>query len=509
MPNFFNDFSQKFPCQNSGACSLDPSSDALNVLLMNEIKQLAFYIVKLSEFNEEETSAGLISDEIKAIASFGIDALTVIILNTAIRLNDYKELLYSLETYKLRAREEYLKSSKSKGIKYELIQNSVNLPKNLSDDNLLNEFLRLGEEVILEKRREFEPKKFDLIEIIIFFAKTVSINLKKLRTLKDDKGGDDKGGDEFFDNLKILKFLNLINIPSNKIEKLKRKICDFSEFSFEIWKKLTKETENKYGKREMADINLEIKEGKSILVSGSDLDELDKILSATEGTGINVYTNSSLFMAFSYPHFKKYKHLVGHFGAQGGENDFNKFKGPVFLTRNFLQKVDFLRRGTFFTTKIIAPDKMIKIKDDDFCPIIDFALNSEGFSKEDEKFLKKVVLKYDKDEIDRVLESLKTGKVTVVIGSYKNEEILKNFIEKETVELDSPIEIQLLIYILEKTKCEGISLVFAQCSANIMNMLLSTLNMNPDKIYFAKCPNAIINPHIIKGLGEEFGVEML
>ncbi len=69
--------------------------------------------------------------------------------------------------------------------------------------------------------------------------------------------------------------------------------------------KLTETLEKTYGKRIENNINFEIKEGKSILVSGSDLNELDKLLEAVEGEDINIYTNSSLFSAFCYPHFLK------------------------------------------------------------------------------------------------------------------------------------------------------------------------------------------------------------
>ena len=41
--------------------------------------------------------------------------------------------------------------------------------------------------------------------------------------------------------------------------------------------------------------------GKAILVSGHDLHDLDKILKATEGTGINVYTHGELLPAHGYP----------------------------------------------------------------------------------------------------------------------------------------------------------------------------------------------------------------
>lgn len=488
MPNFFSEFSDKSGCLNSGMCSVDPSSYALEELLLNEIKQIAFYVVKLSEFSRIDT------DDIQNAMAFAVKALTVVILNTAIRLEDYKELIYGLENEKNKTRESYLECCKNKKIKYELVENAIALPKKAS----LNDLLKAGEAIVVEKQREYEPKKLDLIELIIIFAKTTAINVEKLKHLGFENG-------EL--NFKILKFLNVTNIPANKIEKLKRKICDFSKTSLEVWKKLIQKTEEKYGAREDGHINIEIKEGKSILVSGVDLDELEKLLNAAENSGVNVYTNSALFMAYAYPYFRKYKCLKGHFGSYDVQTDFTNFKGPVFATQNFLQRVDYLRRGTIYTTKIVAPERMVHIKNYDFRPLIENALKSEGFLKEDEKVFETVELKYNREEIDKIIEGAKEGEICVIVGSYKKEETAAKFKGKTLIMLDSPVEIQLLIHILEKTGCKNLTLVFMHCGLSIINILLSTLDMNPEKIYFAECPNSLINPHVIKALREEFGVE--
>ncbi|NVP03037.1 hydroxylamine reductase, partial [Photobacterium damselae subsp. damselae] len=55
-------------------------------------------------------------------------------------------------------------------------------------------------------------------------------------------------------------------------------------------------------------------EGKGILVTGHDLDLLERLLIATEGTGINVYTHSEMLPAHGYPELRKYSHLKGNVG---------------------------------------------------------------------------------------------------------------------------------------------------------------------------------------------------
>ncbi len=490
MANFYNDYQDRKNCNNIGgdgaSCSIDPSTYALEELLLNEIKQIAFYVTKLADFNLQNEN----------IMQKAIRALSVILINTAFRMDDYKNLLYNLEIDKLEVREKYLECAKENRIKYELVENAIKLPEKATLTNLL----RAGEALVLEKRNSYEPKKLSLIELITFFAKTTSINIEKLSHLgfKNPEW-----------NFQILKFLNLTNISSKKTEKLKQSICDFSKISFDIWKKLTETLEKTYGKRIENNINFEIKEGKSILVSGSDLDELDKLLEAVEGEDINIYTNSSLFSAFCYPHFLKYKNLIGHFGDENAEIDFTNFKGVIFTTQNFLQKVDYLRHGTIYTTKIIAPEKMIRVTDYDFKPLIENALKTTGFAKEDVQKSKEVTLKYNIQDIDNIIEGANGKEIYVIVGSYNKEEILKKFEGKTLIKLDSPVEIQLLIHILNKTNCTNLVLVLTHCTPNTINILLSTLFSNPVKIYFAKCPNYLINPHIIAALTEEFDVEMI
>lgn len=486
MSNFFNEFSDKSSCQNSGMCSVDPSSYALEELLLNEIKQIAFYVVKLADYNLQNMD----------IAQSAVNALSVIIINTALRFEDYKNLLYKLEAQKTSIKEEYLKCCTERKIKYELVENAIKLPKTPSLTNIL----KAGESIVIEKRNEYEPKKLDLIELIIIFAKTTSANLIKLKNL---------GFSNPEWNYKVLKFLNLTNISSIKKDKLIDKICKFSNFAFEIWKKLIEQLEKRYGKRTECTIPFEIKEGKSILVSGSDLDELEKLLDAVNGTNINVYTNSSLFTAFCYPYFSKYKNLIAHFGGENAANDFANFKGPIFATENFLQKVDYLRRGTIYTTKLIAPERMVRITDYNFTPMIENALNSEGFTPADAKTRESVTLKYNLEEIDKIIKNTADKEICVIVGSYKKEEITKRFANYALIELESPVEIQLVVHILSTAQAEKLNFVFTHCSPNTINMLLSTLHSAPKKIYFAKCPNSLINPHIIRALTDEFNVEVL
>lgn len=95
---------------------------------------------------------------------------------------------------------------------------------------------------------------------------------------------------------------------------------------------------SRYGHPEPTQVNLGVKEGPAILVSGHDLRDLEELLQQTEGTGVNVYTHGEMLPANAYPAFKKYAHFVGNYGDAWyrQQDDFEKFGGAILMTTNCL-----------------------------------------------------------------------------------------------------------------------------------------------------------------------------
>ena len=91
-----------------------------------------------------------------------------------------------------------------------------------------------------------------------------------------------------------------------------------------------------FGHPEPTTVPLGPKKGKAILVSGHDLEDLEKLLQQTEGTGINIYTHGEMLPAHGYPGLKKYKHLYGHYGTawQNQRKQFPDFPGAILITTN-------------------------------------------------------------------------------------------------------------------------------------------------------------------------------
>ena len=91
-----------------------------------------------------------------------------------------------------------------------------------------------------------------------------------------------------------------------------------------------------YGNPEISEVNIGVRNNPGILVSGHDLKDIEELLQQTEGTGIDIYTQSEMLPAHYYPQLKKYKHLAGNYGNAWWKQkeEFESFNGPILFTTN-------------------------------------------------------------------------------------------------------------------------------------------------------------------------------
>lgn len=141
-----------------------------------------------------------------------------------------------------------------------------------------------------------------------------------------------------------------------------------------------------YGHPEPTQVNLGVKEGPAILVSGHDLGDFHELLEQTKGTGVKIYTHGEMLPANAYPVFKKYDHLVGNYGGswwqQGSE--FARFNGAILMTTNCLIPPRASYKDRLFTTGVVAWPDVTHIPDradgkpKDFGPVIARALQCQS-----------------------------------------------------------------------------------------------------------------------------------
>ena len=175
-----------------------------------------------------------------------------------------------------------------------------------------------------------------------------------------------------------------------------------------------------YGDPEPTQVNIGVREGSAILISGHDLRDLDELLQQTEGKGVNIYTHGEMLPANAYPAFKKHPHFVGNYGGSWWhqQQEFEKFGGAILMTTNCIVKPKPSYQDKIFTTGMAGWPGVQHIPDrqgggqKDFGPVIARALEL-GSPQELEQgtipigFAHTAVLSV----ADKVVEAVKSGAI--------------------------------------------------------------------------------------------------
>ncbi|MBI2700562.1 MAG: hydroxylamine reductase [Mycobacterium sp.] len=155
--------------------------------------------------------------------------------------------------------------------------------------------------------------------------------------------------------------------------------------------------------------------GKAILVSGHDLHDLARILEATEGTGINVYTHGELLPAHAYPELHKHSHLAGNYGGawQDQQRDFTAFPGPIVMTSNCLIEPRPAYRNRIFTTGPVGWPGIRHLDTNNLSLVVKAAQSLPGFTAEVPA--ETVMTGFGRDAVlnvaDAVIQAVKDGAI--------------------------------------------------------------------------------------------------
>jgi hydroxylamine reductase len=131
--------------------------------------------------------------------------------------------------------------------------------------------------------------------------------------------------------------------------------------------------------------------GKAILVSGHDLDDLEKVLELADQQNdppIYVYTHSETLPAHGYPKLRAHRSLAGNYGGawwkQRQELDAFAKHGVALMTTNCTLDPKPSYAASMFTTGEVGVDASVHLSGhDDFPRLIEAALAAPGFSEED------------------------------------------------------------------------------------------------------------------------------
>ena len=120
------------------------------------------------------------------------------------------------------------------------------------------------------------------------------------------------------------------------VEELIRMTMRTGEMALAVMKKLDEANTTIYGNPYPHKVDVTIKKGPFIIVSGHDLKDLEMLLEQTKDMGINIYTHGEMLPCHGYEGLKKYPHLIGNFGGawQEQQKQFDNLPGCILMTTN-------------------------------------------------------------------------------------------------------------------------------------------------------------------------------
>ena len=498
-------------CVSRGICSIDPRTSALQEILLMYLKISAYYVqlLKKAEFKI------LILDGIRELV---LDTISAMVSNQEFSVADFEIISERYNEILPNLIEEYEQYCRLNNLEPKFYRTKLKFKKSTD----LSKYIRMGEKEFLRKIQNSEKNVVDLYRILFVVLKSICINILDLKAY--DKNADDG-------YLSILKVLNFINNDETNIEKIKGLLEEIVQIDVSLLKSLRNEQERLYGKQTLADVSYSTTPSHAILAVGSSLNELEHLLEASKNKDIHIYTHDKMLIAHTFPKFREYKNLKGHYGKSSETCllDFATFPGPIVLTKHSLFNVENFYRGRLYTTDLNYSKGIIKIENGDFSDVIEMALNEKGF-KSGRTYESKIAgFDFDKtaDSIKEKLDSFNYKKL-IIIASSCNTKDWKNYFEdifskansdtliinissyKERdniINLNSEFDEFSIIKILENIKGFDklkTAVFFPECDLHTISSIIYLQKKFGFDVFVGKCSPIIINPVLFETLFELF-----
>ncbi len=422
--NFFDESPYCTEYNAEGTCTFDPSIISIKESILHYLKQLAYYTLKLLDYDYEE------EETIKLI----FQMLSSVIVNADFNSSEFKNAILKIKTKIKEYEDLYKKLSIEKQADYQLLKSFYD---NSNSDENMSTIIRQGEKQLIKKNIDLSKDVRNLHEIILQLIRSASVSICELDSYESDTK-------KF--QYPILKLLNNLNFTQSTPTQIKRKIINFSSVNYELMVELDNLKRQKYGETSKVDVSFTKKVGKAILVSGHNFEDLENLLDTIGDEKIDVYTHNGMLLAHTYKKFQQYPQLVGHYQTylNSSPSDFATFPGPILVTKTPQDEIDCFIRGRLYTTAMFSGLGIIKIRNNDFKPIIDAAKAAKGFKKEipeepfrvgysEEKMseiIDNIVEKYKKNEINH-LYLIKVNNGVEITKYFK--EFVKNLTENAYV----------------------------------------------------------------------------
>ncbi len=376
-------------CTKGGVCGKTPEIAALQDLLIYQLKGISIYANKLIEKGEKID---------KEVVKFVEDSLFMTLTNVNFNSEDHLKAL-----------------KKSQQIK-EVLREKVNA--DVKNEEALYNLSSTKEEMLLDAKGAGIMYDEQLDGDIRSVRETLKYGLKGIAAYSHQARFINYNSDEVDDF--YFKALSSMTDDSLKLEELIGCLMKAGKMSVKVMEVLDKANNEKYNSPTPTKVNVNIKKGPFIVVSGHDFRDLQMLLDQTEGKGINIYTHGEMLPAHGYPELNKYSHLVGNFGSawQNQQKEFDSIPGCILMTTNCLMKPRDSYKDRIFTTSVVGFDEIKHIDKDengnkDFSEIIEKALELGGYEEDDE--VKEILVgfghKATLSNAEAIINAVKNGQV--------------------------------------------------------------------------------------------------
>ena len=350
-------------CTKLGVCGKTPEVAALQDLLMFQIKGISCYAKEIIEQGQNVD---------KEIITFIENSLFTTLTNVNFDADVHVEMLKESQRIKEQLRKQV----------GNINNDTEHATYNLSETR--SEMLKDAKKAGIMYDQNLDPDIRSLRQTIIYGLKGISAYGHQAREL----GYYDDEVDNFY-----VRALEATTDDSLSVEELIRWTMRTGDMSVAVMKKLDEANTTVYKNPSPHKVNVHLKKGPFIIVSGHDLKDLDMLLKQTEGKGINIYTHGEMIPSHGYPELKKYPHLVGNFGGawQDQQKEFDNIPGCILMTTNCLMRPRDNYKDRIFTTSVVGWDGVKHIGknengEKDFSEIINKALELGGYEEDQEPY---------------------------------------------------------------------------------------------------------------------------
>ena len=377
-------------CTKLGVCGKTPEIANLQDLLIFQVKGISCYGKVLME-------NGAHMD--KTVVSFIENVLFTTLTNVNFDVDAHLELLRESQRIKVQVREMAGRSSNPTA------HAAYDLPESKSD------MLRDAPLAGIMYDNTLDPDIRSLRQTIIYGLKGISAYGHQAREL----GYYSDEVDDFY-----LLGLEATTDDSLTVEELIRMTMRTGEMALAVMKKLDEANTTIYGNPYPHKVDVTIKKGPFIIVSGHDLKDLEMLLEQTKDMGINIYTHGEMLPCHGYEGLKKYPHLIGNFGGawQEQQKQFDNLPGCILMTTNCLMRPRESYKDRIYSTNVVGWEGVKHIGknekgEKDFSEIIKQALELGGFREDQEK--KEILVGFGHaaalSQADKIVEAVKGGQI--------------------------------------------------------------------------------------------------